>query len=207
MSYPAYARTRPSQFAWLPEIPAHWKIMRLKTVAKTKLSNVDKHSVEGQQSVRLCNYTDVYYNSRITSRLSFMEATASDEQIAKFQLRKGDVLITKDSETPDDIGVPALVAEELSGVICGYHLAHIRPSKALLGGYLYYALLCPPSHTYFCSSATGITRYGISTDDITTTPIIVPPLSEQQAIASFLDRKTTKIDHLIHLKEQQIGLL
>ena len=36
-----------------------------------------------------------------------MAATASAEQIAKFSLRAGDTIITKDSETPDDIAVAA----------------------------------------------------------------------------------------------------
>jgi type I restriction enzyme S subunit len=38
-------------------------------------------------------------------------------------------------------------------------------------------------------------------------PMIIPPIEEQQAIASFLDRKTAELDELIRLKEQQIELL
>ena len=61
--YPAY---KDSGVEWLGEIPAHWEVRRLKTIASVQLSNVDKKSVEGQESVRLCNYVDVYYNDRIT---------------------------------------------------------------------------------------------------------------------------------------------
>ena len=38
-------------------------------------------------------------------------------------------------------------------------------------------------------------------------PIAVPPLSEQQAIASYLDEKTSQIDSLISLKQQKIDEL
>lgn len=86
--------------------------VRLKHVAHVAVSNVDKKSVEGELPVRLCNYTDVYHHDRITERLHFMTATASAEQVRDFRLRPGDVLITKDSETPDDIAVPALVGGE-----------------------------------------------------------------------------------------------
>jgi len=56
--YPAY---KDSGVEWLGEIPAHWEGVRLKTLASVQLSNVDKKSVEGQEPVRLCSYTDVYY--------------------------------------------------------------------------------------------------------------------------------------------------
>ena len=58
------------------------KAVRLKHVASIAVSNVDKKSGEGERAVRLCNYTDVYYHDRITGDLAFMDATASDSQIA-----------------------------------------------------------------------------------------------------------------------------
>ena len=54
-----YASYKNSGVAWLGEIPSHWAIRRLKTIAAVQLSNVDKKSLEGQEAVRLCNYTDV----------------------------------------------------------------------------------------------------------------------------------------------------
>jgi hypothetical protein len=62
--YPAY---KDSGVEWLGEVPKGWEVKRLKTVAAVQLSNVDKKSFEGQEAVRLCNYTDVYYNERITA--------------------------------------------------------------------------------------------------------------------------------------------
>ena len=76
-----------------------------------RVSNVDKHTIEDELPVRLCNYVDVYYNDLITSALEFMRATASQSEVDRFRLQENDVLITKDSETCDDIGVPALVVE------------------------------------------------------------------------------------------------
>ena len=118
--HPAY---KESGVEWLGEIPGHWEVKRLKTVASVQLSNVDKKSLEGQEPVRLCNYTDVYYHERITPYLDFMNAMATPEQISCFSLSEGDVLITKDSESWTDIAVPAVIVEHLPGVPCGYHLA------------------------------------------------------------------------------------
>ena len=75
----------------------------------------------------LCNYTDVYSNDRITVELPFMRASASTGQIEKFTLRTGDTVITKDSETADDIAVSAYVPKGLPGVVCGYRMSIIPP--------------------------------------------------------------------------------
>ncbi|MYH80299.1 hypothetical protein F4141_06285, partial [Candidatus Poribacteria bacterium] len=53
---------KPSGVEWIGEIPAHWKIKKLKYIAKILPSNVDKHIYPDEIQVRLCNYTDVYYN-------------------------------------------------------------------------------------------------------------------------------------------------
>jgi type I restriction enzyme S subunit len=104
MSIPRYPAYKDSGVEWLGQVPAHWKVDRLKRICQVFPSNVDKKSVDGETFIRLCNYTDVYYNETITKEMDFMPATASEDQIARFGLRAGDTLITKDSETADDIG-------------------------------------------------------------------------------------------------------
>jgi type I restriction enzyme S subunit len=67
--YPEYKDLR---VPWLREIPVHWKTHTLKRIASVRLSGVDKHSIEGEIPVRLCNYTDVYYKKLITPDLEFV---------------------------------------------------------------------------------------------------------------------------------------
>jgi type I restriction enzyme, S subunit len=215
---PAALDTRPRRFRpypeykdsgvdWLGAIPAHWQVRRLKTLARALLSNVDKKSVEGHIPVQLCNYVDVYYHDHITRAIDFMPATATPEQRAKFSIRRGDVLITKDSESWTDIAVPAVVAEDLDDVVCGYHLAHIRPFAEMDGRFLARAFSAVGSRDQFQIAANGITRFGLSGDAIKTALFAVPPPAEQIAIASFLDRETAKIDALVAKKQRVIELL
>ena len=49
-----------------------WSDNHLHEVAKIIVSPVNKKTVEGEIPVELCNYTDVYYNIRITNSLEFM---------------------------------------------------------------------------------------------------------------------------------------
>jgi type I restriction enzyme S subunit len=151
---------------------------------------------------------DVYYHDFIKEGLEFMSATATRSEVARFQLHHGDVLVTKDSESWDDIAVPAYVAEELDGVLCGYHLAHIRPDlRKLIGEYLFRAFRSSGINDQFRVAANGITRFGLGKYWLDNGLFLVPPLNEQQAIASFLDRETARIDMLIQKKQRQIELL
>ena len=63
--------------------------------------------------------------------MALMNATAGSDEIDRFHLRPGDVLITKDSEAWDDIGVPAFVEGAADNMVCGYHLALLRPFLGL----------------------------------------------------------------------------
>jgi len=161
---------------WLREMPWHWDCRKLKHIATVTLSNVDKKTHEIEEPVRLCNYVDVYYNERITSDLDFMEATATHDEISKFSLRSGDVLITKDSEAWDDIAVPAYVPSDLDGILCGYHLAQVRPRDGRVDGeYLFRAFLARRINDQFRVAATGITRYGLGKHWIDNALFLVPP--------------------------------
>ena len=202
--YPDY---KDSGLEWLGEIPAHWEVKRLKTVACVQLSNVDKKSKEGELPARLCNYVNVYYNDTITDGLDFMEATATPEQLQRFLLRGGDVVITKDSESWNDIAVPAVVGEGLQDVVCGYHLAHIRPGPDLDGPFLARQFSAIGPRDQFHVAANGITRFGLGGATIRTGLFPIAPIEEQRTIAEFLDRETAKTDALVAKKERLIELL
>ncbi|MGJ8681947.1 restriction endonuclease subunit S [Paraglaciecola sp.] len=179
-----------------------WEDKYLHDVARIIVSPVDKKTIEGEIPVELCNYTDVYYNTKITKSLTFMKATAKQSEIDKYTLKVNDVIVTKDSETPGDIAVPALVSEDLNGVVCGYHLAIIRPNNELVeGSFLNYLFSMPKTRYYFFTLATGATRFGLSVGGINKAHLTLPPLVEQQKIAALL----TNTDKEIELLEQQLA--
>ena len=201
------ARLKPSGVPWLGDVPEHWEVRRLRTVAVMRVSNVDKHTREDEVPVRLCNYVDVYKNDRITSAMPFMAATASRDEIERFRLESGDVLITKDSETWDDIGVPALVAESAHDILSGYHLALLRPTNEILGSYLARTLQSKGVAYQFHVRANGVTRYGLTHNGIQSVSLPLPPLPEQTAIVEYLDKATADIDAAIARARRQIELV
>ena len=170
------------------KIPDGWRIARLGDVAYVAFSGVDKRTVRGELPVELCNYTDVFYNRRIHKGMEFMTATATPAELERWALMKGDVLFTKDSETADEIGIPTYVTEDMSKVLCGYHLGLARPQNGLVNG----AFLARMLASHGCGReltrrANGVTRFGLTLEATRSLPVLLPPLTEQCAIADVLD--------------------
>jgi len=102
----------------------------------------------------------------------------------------------------------AYVTADMPGVLCGYHLAQIRPNPAELdGAFLRPRLRADGIRQQFHIAANGITRYGLPNRAIAGALFPIPPLDEQKVIAAFLDRETAKIDVLIASKLSFIGRL
>lgn len=193
---------------WTSTVPARWQVLRLKVVADYFVSSVDKVPGEDEIPVRLCNYTDVYYNDVIRPDMGLMETTASMEEIRRFRLRVGDVVITKDSEDWRDIAVPALVIASAEDLVCGYHLAVVRPKPDRLSGrFLLRVFQSSAVGQQFQIAANGVTRFGLPKSAIGEALVPVPTHAEQERIADFLDRRLGHVDALVAKKQTLIDRL
>jgi type I restriction enzyme S subunit len=189
-----------------------WEEFRLEEVTEILLSNVDKKFDPEETTVRLCNYMDVHSNFYITNDLPFTCGSANEREINKFSLFKGDVIITKDSETPDDIANAAVVSEDLESTVCGYHLAILRPQKERIDGtFLMHHLHHPTINNQFARLANGVTRFGLTTDSIKHAKVKLPSIDEQRRIAAVLQTCDGEIalleQKLSALKRQKQGLM
>jgi type I restriction enzyme S subunit len=192
---------------WIGEIPKHWEVNKLKFVSNVRPSSVDKHIFQEENQVLLCNYTDVYYNEFIDEKTELKKGSCSDEEFRKYKVKIGDVIITKDSETPNDIGIPCLIKSDFTNVVCGYHLSIITPKETVIGGYVFYQLKTQRVKSYFEINSNGITRYGLGKSSIEETLILLPPVLEQEKIVSYIDIETKKIDELVSIEKKRIETL
>ena len=169
------------------------------------MSNVDKKTNEGETPVKLCNFVDVYRNWAITKDLipSFMSATAKPQEIEKFTLSKGQVALTKDSETRDDIGIATYIADNMDNVLLGYHCAVLTPNSALVDSkYLNAYMHSNIVHKYFENNASGSgQRYTLSYDALLNIPVLLPDLELQKGIGQIF----SNIDRKIALNRQING--
>lgn len=188
----------------------NWKKRSLSEIVEIITSPVDKKTIVNEKSVVLCNYLDVYNNRLITKNISFMSATATDAEIRRYSLKKGDVVITKDSEDPKDIAVPSVIAEEIENLVCGYHLSILRPKNNINSLFLSYAIKLPRNKYDFYRYANGITRFGLTLDTYKKVFIQIPEINEQARIVSILstwDEAIEKTKKLIELKEKKFKSL
>jgi type I restriction enzyme S subunit len=195
-----------------PKPPDGWREIPLISVAEPRFSSVDKLTHTSEEPVRLCNYTDVYNNDYITGDFEFMRASATQPEISRFGLQVGDVIITKDSETPDDIGIPTVVDYSAPDLVCGYHLALIRPDKDKVDPTF---LAKQMSHyrlaRYFGQQANGLTRYGLPIGAVNNAPLWLPEPGEQKdvgVILRLMDEAIAKSEAVIaKLRLVRAGLL
>ena len=181
----------------------HLNRFYLKDLASISLSGVDKKISPSEEIVRLCNYVDVYKNYAVTSLDydHFMVASASKREIDGFSLKKGDIAITKDSETRDDIGMPCYIADDFNHkVLLGYHCALIRANSDLIDSkYLTAYLNSEVARKYFSNNATGSgQRASLSKEVLENLPVFAPSIQEQRNIGSLL----SNIDRQIKLNCQ-----
>lgn len=202
-----YSTYKPTNIEWLGDVPSHWKIDKLKNHCEIFASGVDKKIDETEIEVALCNYVDVYKNDVINKSIEFMMATATPSEIEKFTLQLNDIVLTKDSETPNDIAVPAIVKEVFDNFLCGYHLSIIRCNRQIEPDFLIWVLRDLQIATQFHREAVGITRFGLASKHFKNGIITFPSKAEQTAIANYLDQATAQIDSVIATKQQQLQTL
>ncbi len=196
----------------LGKIPKEWEVKKLSNLTEVKVSNVDKKIHQGKTLVRLCNYMDVYSNQFITNNMDFMIGSADINEKARFSLKPQDVIITKDSETPEDIAIPSVVIEDLENVVCGYHLAIFSPKQNILNGeFLMYNFMLSSTQRYFFKIASGSTRYGLTIGGIQAATFSIPKFTEQIEIKTRLriidDRLSTEEESLKKYQKIKQGLM
>jgi type I restriction enzyme, S subunit len=175
-----------------------WRLVRLKSVCQSSGSTIDKKIDENEKMVNLINYVDVYnsLDKKIDSRISFMKVTANKQQRDSFGVKIGDIIMTPSSETAEDIGQCALVAEDLENTYFSYHVWRLRFDDSVDNDFKRYVLNSDSIRKYWAKNSKGTTRKTLNRGPMMNTLIPLPDLAIQQRIAAFLDAETSKIDSL-----------
>ena len=84
----------------------NWDQKRLKYIFNYSLSSIDRKQKIDEKIVDICHYPNVYNDEKFSEKETLEEGTCTEEEFKSYQLKKDDIVITKDSEDPKDIGVP-----------------------------------------------------------------------------------------------------
>lgn len=203
-----YDSYKDSGIEWIGEIPSHWEEYRLGVIGGFTSSGIDKKIVEDEPTVKIINYTDVYGNKEkvLNTEKDYMEVTSPQSKINQHTVKKGDLIFTPSSETKEDIGLSAVVVDDLYNTAFSYHVLRFQFNKEV--NLLFKKYLCNnyPVLNYFSKNSKGTTRQILGREDFKNAKVVFPPISEQISIAYFLDSKTYEIDEIIADKKRLLEL-
>lgn len=180
-----------------------WNQKQLGEIGYFKTSSVDKLINEDEKSVKLVNYMDVYRHIELSNNTNLSIVTAKDNQIIENNLRKGDILFTPSSETPEDIGHSSVIFEDLNNAVYSYHLIRFRPKIKINILYSHYFCNVDKVRSQIVKYATGSTRFTVSLKSFEKIIVELPCLDEQSKIANFL----FKIDTIVGKEKEKLDEL
>jgi type I restriction enzyme S subunit len=165
----------------------NWKEIALGKIGTFKSNGVDKIIYPGEIIVSLVNYMDVYRFPKLFNQNDFSETSVKASLYDSFNLKKGDVLFTPSSETPEDIGHSSAIMEDLNNTVYSYHVVRFRADENILNDdFKAYAFNQPFVLKQFEKKAAGSTRYTLTRGSFENTIVRLPPLSQQRKIANIL---------------------
>ena len=196
------AKLKPSGVEWLGDTPEHWNKASLKWISirysgGTPDKTIQEYWEDG--SIPWLNSGSVN-DSYITRPSEYITEEAYKNSSAKW-IPKGALVIALAGQGK----TKGMVAQLGFRTTCNQSMAAIIPDNRVNARMLYWWIT--KNYSNLRTLAGGDARDGLNLEMIGSIPIPIPPLSEQQAIADFLDRETGKIDSLVSKVETAIEKL
>jgi type I restriction enzyme S subunit len=179
---------------WLMQelLVGDWPEVTIGQLFELEGSGIDKIVVEGEKVVPLVNYMDAYRNRIITSDLVNAVTSVNERDLERCRLKKGDIVVTPSSETPDDIAHSALIDYEPGDAVHSYHLFRLRPkdSSQFSDRFGAFFLNHESVRKQFIRICSGTTRYTLTLPSVRKIKVKLPPVSHQKRAAEALNCAT-----------------
>ncbi len=187
---------------WIGKIPAHWEIKRIKEIGLIVLGKM-LNNVNSEK-----NFYRSYLKSKNIGWLKVYDSNIekmyfSAEELKTYRLKKGDILLSEGGE----VGKTCSWNEEIEECYIQNSVHKITVYKNNSSRYFLYQSFLLGSIKYYDSIVTSVSIKHLTKEKLSRVILIRPPLSEQQAIAKYLDEKTAHIDRIIETINAQIEKL
>lgn len=184
-----------SGIEWIGEIPHHWSIKPLKFLIDYNTDSWREDTYDYTE-IRYVEIGDVSESKGIENSSIYFFKDAPSR--ARRKTKINDIII---STVRTYLKAIAKISEENITVSTGFMVIRARN---IVPQFLFYALREDSFINKIIAYSNGISYPAINASEIANMQIQIPPLSEQQEIANFLDKKCSEIDSLIELKQQKI---
>lgn len=191
------AKMKNSGVEWIGDIPEEWEVCSIKY--QIKFINgfaFDSNSFQQKGEMPVFRIGDI-----IEDKISNEANVYVNKQKAlnNYEVHKGDILLAMSGATTGKVGI---IKEQI-----GYINQRVGIIRSIIQPWIFYNLKTNIFSEYILLKAIGSAQPNISTENFKNYKIPLPPLPVQQAIATYLDEKTSQIDSLIALKQSKIESL
>ena len=191
-----YARYKDSGISWIGDVPEHWECCTLRKyltfVSDKGYPDEQLLSVTREQGVIIRNKESKEENH------NFIPEDLSGYKLVK----KGQFAINKMKSWQGSYAV-----SEYTGIVSpAYYICNLRFDYKPFFNLAIRSKAYIPFFTMY-SKGIRVDQWDLSPVGLKSIPFFQPPLSEQKAIAEYLDKKTAQINELVSAKQKQIELL
>jgi len=203
-------KMKPSGIDWLGDIPEGWKVKPLKTLLKKGKEGIKIGPFGSSLKLEMMAESGfkVYGQENIIKDDFKVGQRYIDDQkfreLEVYEIKTGDIVVTMMGTT----GKCKVIPTDFERGIMDSHLIRLRVSKKIIPNLV--SLLINDSYYLFTQlklNSKGSIMEGLNSAIIKSLSILLPPLPEQQQIATFLDKKTAQIDKFMEMTNKQIELL
>ena len=190
-----YSEYKDSGVKWLGEIPSHWEVVRgLAVFSENKTKNTQLEN----SIVLSLSYGKIIVKKDIDSGLV-------PEEYSSYQIVKPGFIIVRSTDLQNDKTSLRIGYVCNEGIITSAYLG-LQVKGNNNDKYLYYFLHDWDITKEIYRHGNGL-RQSLSWNDLRDVNVLLPPLSEQDAIVRYLDSATSKIDKAIAIQQKMIDLL
>ncbi|MBY0429678.1 MAG: restriction endonuclease subunit S [Rhodospirillales bacterium] len=206
MSFPHYAEYKDSGIDWLGEVPGHWGVKRVRFVARLNPSKGETAALARNEEISFLPMEAIGDDGVLDLERS---RPIGDVETGYTYFREGDVTIAKITPCFEN-GKGAVMSGLIGGI--GFGTTELIVARPLpdetTSVFLHWLFVSAPFRKLGEAAMYGAGGQKRVPDDfVRDFAMGFPSVSEQSAIAAFLDRQTAKIDALVVEQEKLIALL
>lgn len=197
------AKLVPSGIEWIGDVPKGWKVMPLKWILRNNLQyGANESGILYDESLpRYVRITDIHNNNL---REDLQKQSLTEEQAQGYILENNDILFARSGGT---VGKAFIFKSEYGRCAFAGYLIRAQIDEQCDAMFVYYYTQSSSYDEWKKQIFIQATIQNIGADRYALLDIPVPPLPDQQRIATYLDTKCSEIDTLITLKRQKIESL
>ena len=195
---------------WIGKIPEHWEVRKLRfdfnlskglTITKENLTD---------EGIFCLNYGEIHskYGFEVNPVIHKLRCVSEEYLLTNSNslLNEGDFVFADTSEDLEGSGNFTYLNSGET-VFAGYHTVIARPKKNIESRFFAYEFDSPNFRNQVRTKMKGVKVFSITQSILKDLTLWIPPYEEQIEITDYLDIRTSKIDQVILLKQQEIEKL